>query len=139
LLLTENFQRTSYQSCHCRRLTKEVASSVDFHEISPSNLRPKNLMGTHDSAERSCPRAFTPLKEVSINTGCGQHSKGNRNDELFFRIRFRPCWRASRLESFSPCCGSFSVHPLRKPIRVARLLRRKGDLSPSRLLMRSAR
>src|SRR5579862_597655 len=40
LLLTENFQRAGDQSCHRRGLAEEVASGVDFHGISPSDVRP---------------------------------------------------------------------------------------------------
>src|SRR5579863_10029984 len=43
LLLTENFQRSGYQSCHRRGLAKEVSSGVDFHEVPPSDRRPKKI------------------------------------------------------------------------------------------------
>src|SRR5579872_7371594 len=59
LLLAESFQRPGYQSCHRRGLAKEAASSVDFHEISPSAH--KNVTETNNSAETSGPRRFPSL------------------------------------------------------------------------------
>ena len=62
---TENFQCTSYKSCHRCGLAKEAASSVDFHEISPSNLQPVNIGREPIIAQaRATHGGFTPLETV---------------------------------------------------------------------------